>query len=91
MITPILYEEISPDVCTNEKASEYYFYQNALGLSDTLDEEFEQYEAEQIKMRNKVIANAFHTENFHTVPDLNSTIFGVSAIKNKVILITEMK
>ena len=90
MIKPILYEEISSDMCSNEDASEYYFYQNAMGLSEDIDNEFEKYEIQQLKLRNIVIANAINTEDFKLIPNLDSTVFGVSALKNKVILIADL-
>ena len=91
MITPVIYEEISNELCSTEEASRYYFYQNAIGICDKIYDEYESYELEQIQMRNKVVSNAIRSENLQMVPDLDTTVFGVSGIKNKVVLITELK
>ena len=91
MIKSVIYDKISPEVCNNEEASKYYFYQNALGIDDSIDKEYEEYELNQIKMRNSVLNNIIHSDNIQVMPNFDSTIFGVSGIKNTVIIVTEFE
>jgi len=51
---------------------------------------YEEYERENISVRNKVIKEALMRESIDAHPKLNTTIFGISAILNKPIIVVEI-
>lgn len=88
-ISKVCYLEIPEDECSVDKASEFYFYQNVMGLDKNLDDEFVEYETNQSHIRSKAIRD-YMTETGDKV-DLSSTIYGTSTMKNSTILVAKIK
>ena len=88
-ITEVLYQEIDSNRCSTYRAGEYYFYANMIGANPKLDSEYIGYEEEQLKLRNTVIGE--YIENTGEHPNVEKSIFGISTIKNKAVIITEYK
>jgi len=88
-ITEVFYKEIDPNVCSMEDAAKYHYHFNLLKYHEMFQKEYEQYEEEQIKLRNTLIGNAIKSGEIIN-PKVFTTIFGISAHKNKAVLITEI-
>lgn len=88
-ISEVMYEEVPEDLCTVEQASDYYFYQNVLGLDDMFTESYEKYEAGQARVRAEMFKK-FRDEHSDSYPKMNTTLYGASVMKNKVILVAEL-
>lgn len=86
-ISKVYYEELGN--IDSSEMSEFYFYYNHFQLSDDIARDYEEYETRQIKIRNKIIANAIKQNQIPGRPNISSTLFGVSSIKNKPIIIVE--
>lgn len=88
-ICKVFYAEIDPKVCTMQEAGEYYYHFNLLGSHEMFHESYEQHEKKQVDLRNSVISQAMKNGELPSHPVMNSTIFGVSAMKQKPVLITK--
>lgn len=88
-ISEVLYKTVEPDVCTIEKASEFYYHYNMIDTNDSCRSEYEKYETDQINIKNKIIGDALRQGELPRYPDVNSIIFGISSILNKPVLIVE--
>lgn len=88
-ISKVFYTEIDPEVCNSEEAARYHYHFNLLKYHEMFQHEYEKYEEEQIHMRNKLIGDAIKSGEIIN-PKLLTTIFGISSMKNKAILITEI-
>lgn len=88
-ITEVFYTEIDPQVCSTQDASRYHYLFNLLKYHEMFQEEYEKYERNQISLRNSIIGNAIRSGEIPKNPKVHSTIFGISALKNKAILIIE--
>ena len=88
-ITEVYYEEIDPTICSMDEASEYYYHFNLIGVSDTFNNAYEECEKSQLLLKNRIIGDAAGRGDIPTHPNLNNTIFGISSIKNKAIVIAE--
>lgn len=88
-ISQVYFEQLDPNVCSAMKASEYHFYANTIGLHPKIDEAYEKYETEQMRIRNKVIGSAVRDG---IIPRLkmDTTIYGVSSLRDRAIVITEI-
>lgn len=86
-ISRIYYGE--PKDVTLEEMGEFYFYYNHQGLTDEMIEDYERYEESQIKKRNQIISDAIVNGDIPNNRRIKSTLFGVSSIKNKPILVIE--
>lgn len=89
-IKEVLYEEIPENIYTKEQAGEFYFHINAVNIDKLFHNGYEEYERENISVRNKVIKEALMRESIDTHPKLNTAIFGISAILNKPIIVVEI-
>lgn len=88
-ITTVYYKEVNPQECSTALASEFYFHYNLMGEHPSLAQDYEEYELSQMHTRNKIIGDALKHGEIPSHPIMNSTIFGVSSVKNKTVLITE--
>ena len=88
-ISKVFYTEIDPNVCDTREAGEYYYHLNLLHSHEMFQQSYEAYEAKQIALRNKVISQAMKNGELPEHPIMNSTIFGVSSMKQKPVIITE--
>lgn len=89
-IKEVLYEEIPENIYTKEQAGEFYFHINTVNIDKMFCNGYEEYERENISVRNKVIKEALMRESIDAHPKLNTTIFGISAILNKPIIVVEI-
>ena len=74
-IKEIIYERLSDETYSEYKAGLNYYYQNAIGINEDIDNEFLSYEEEQIRMRNSVLKNAMNEGSRH--PFVRSTLFEI--------------
>lgn len=86
-ISRVYYEEI--DNIDPKEMGEFYFHYNHFNLNESMRNDYENYEENQIKMRNKIISDAMKRNDIPSHPIVNSILFGVSSIKNKTVLIVE--
>ena len=89
-ISKVFYTEIEPEICNSEDAAKWNYYFNLVKYDKTFWDEYEKYEAEQIKVRNKIIGDAIRSGEIGGTPKIYTTIFGISSKKNKAVLITEI-
>lgn len=88
-ISRVFYAEIDPKVCTTTEAGEYYYHFNLLGTHEMFQKSYEEHEKKQLELRNAVLSQAMKNGELPSHPIMNSTIFGVSTMKQKPVLITE--
>lgn len=88
-ITNVFYDVVSEDKCTLEEAGSYYFFYNMMGISDDITSKYEAYEEKQIDLRNRILGNAFNRGEIPRHPKVDTTIFGISSLKNMPIIVTE--
>lgn len=81
MIKEVIYKEL--DIPVSE-LNDFYFYNNISKVTTSFFEEQEKFEIKQNEIKNKEIKKLFPN---HRKVDLNSLIFGISSIKNKVVII----
>lgn len=87
-INKVIYERLSMDTYSEYEAGLNYFYQNAIGVNDSIDKDYIEYESNQLQMRNKVIGMAIREGNEH--PYVRSTMIGLSSLSNNTILLAEI-
>ena len=87
-ISKVFYKEIDPNVCSTNEAAKYHYLSNLINLHEIFQDEYLQYEENQIHLRNSLIGDAIKSGEISN-PKVYSTIFGISAHKNKAVLITE--
>lgn len=80
MIKEVIYQELDIPL---SKLNDFYFYNNILKHSDYFLEEYEDFEIKQNEIKNKAIKEL----SDHRKLDLSNSIFGISSIKNKAVLI----
>lgn len=90
-INKVLYKEIDENLCTVNKAAEFYYHSNLLGVNDIFQNEYEKYEESQIKLKNKLLGNAIKNKEIDDKPDVNSSMLAISSLKTKVIIISDLK
>ena len=88
-ISEVFYKEIDPQLCDVNEAAKYHYHFNFLKYHKMFQDQYEIYEEKQIKLRNKIIGDAIHDHEINK-PKLTSTIFGISSLKDKAVLITEI-
>lgn len=88
-ISNVYYDEIDRDTCSMMTAGEFYYHYNLMGVHPMFIPEYEDYELSQITMRNKIIGDAMDRGDLVNHPKMNTTIFGVSSLKNKAVIMTE--
>lgn len=87
-IIPIIYQTIT-DKLPIEKASQYFYLTNLLGVNSELDEEFVDHEVETNHIRNQVIGDLIRSGKCGNEPDLNSVIVGISSLKKETVVMME--
>ena len=86
-ITEVFYSTI--DEMTSKEAAAFYYHYNLISSSEVFHEDYIKYEEQQISIRNKLLGNACKNNEKPRHPNVNSTIFGISSLKSKPVLITE--
>lgn len=89
-ISKVFYKEIDPNICSTNEAAKYHYLFNLINLHEMFQDEYLQYEENQIRLRNSLIGDAIKSGEISGHPNMVSTIFGISAHKNKAVLITEV-
>lgn len=89
-ITEVFYTEIDPELCSVTEAAKYHYHFNLLKYHEMFQNEYIEYESNHIKMRNKLIGDAVKSGEIKSSPKVYTTIFGISAHKNRAVLITEI-
>lgn len=87
-IVPVVYQTIS-DKLPVEKAAQYFFLNNLLGVDPSIDEEFIDHEVETTKLRNSIIAAMIHSDQCPKNPQLDSSMIGISSLKKETIVMME--
>lgn len=87
-ISDVFYTDIHKNDCTIMQAAEFYYYYNLIDKPCILPE-YEAYEENQINIRNKILGEAINNGKLQIHPKTNTTIFGISSLKNKAILVVE--
>ena len=80
MIKEVIYKEL--DIPVSE-LNDFYFYNNISKVTTAFFEEQEKFEIKQNKIKNKAIKELPD----HRKLNLSNSIFGISSIKNKAVLI----
>jgi len=88
-ITEVFYKEIDPKACSVQDASKYHYLFNLLKYHEMFQTDYEKYERDQILLRNSLVGNAIEAGELKCPPKMNTTIFGISAQKNRAVLIIE--
>ena len=91
MITRVYYEEIDPSTISVQTAGEYYYYANLIGVHEMFHNAYENYETDQINIRNKIIGEAIKRGDIENSIRSDKSMVAISSIKNKVILIADLK
>jgi hypothetical protein len=86
-ICNVYYEEL-PNIDPKETSRFYYLY-NHFKMNEEIQKEYEDYETNQIHIRNRIISNAIKNGRIPNHPKMESTIFGVSSLKNVSVIIAE--
>lgn len=89
-ITEVLYETVDPNVCSPMEASKYYYYLNLVGSHEIFHKPYEAYEMNQMNIRNRVLGNAIRDRNLQKPPKVSTTIFGISSLRQRAVVIAEM-
>lgn len=89
MIKKVLYTKIPNEEYSTTKAGEFYYHYNLLNLNEDFARGYEEYEYDQTILKNKIIAKEAKKENIH--PDINSSILGLSSIKDRVVVICPIR
>lgn len=88
-ICEVYYKEIDPNICDPVETGEFYFFYNLLGVDDRFQEGYEQHEIKQLSIRNRVLRNTMDAHEIPRHPKVNTTIFGLSSLKDSAILVVE--
>jgi hypothetical protein len=86
-ITEVYYTEINE--MTAKEAAAFYYHYNLINVSEVFHEDYIKYEENQIALRNKILGDAYKNNEIPRHPKTNTSIFGISSLKNKPVLITE--
>ena len=71
-------------------ASDFYFYDNLMHLSDEFMEAYERHEAIQYKLRRTAMAKMLSDDGIDTTPRNGQTMFGISSMKGQCVILTEI-
>ena len=88
-IKEVFYDEIDPSICSTTESGEFYFYYNLLGIDPIFQSGYEEHEMKQTKLRNRTIKHAIDNGDLPKHPNLRRTIFGISSLKNKLVMVAE--
>ena len=88
-ISKVFYKEIDPELCNVNDAAKYHYLFNLIKYHEVFQDEYIKYEESQIHLRNTLIGDAVRSGEISN-PKLPSTIFGISSVKNKAVIITEI-
>lgn len=87
-ISDVIYEIVNPSLYDIDEANEFYWYHNLLGLNVDIDNEYVEYQARQINIRNSVVKK-IQDDNPNMKLILSNSIFGTSSRSRNVVMIAE--
>lgn len=87
-ISNVIYEIVNPAVYDTYEANKFYWYHNLLGLNEAIDNEYVEYQEQQINVRNNVVKQ-IQDDNPNIKLVLNNSIFGTSSRSKNVVMIAE--
>lgn len=90
-ISKVYYQELDDKVCTVQEAGEFYFHFNLIGSHTLFHEQYEKHELSQMNLKNKVIGEAIKKNEIEGRPKVDSSILAISSLKNKVIIVADIK
>jgi hypothetical protein len=90
-ISKVYYEEIKPEECTVKDAGEFYYHFNLVSSHTMFHDDYEKYEIGQMNLKNKIIGDVINREIIDGRPVVNTSILAISSLKNKVIIIADVK
>lgn len=88
-ITEVYYTDIPTGLCSVEEASRFTFLSNLIGVHPSFDQEYENYEVSQMKIKGRLIGDAIRRGEIKE-PNLSSMIFGLSTTYERAILIIDL-
>lgn len=88
-ISNVFYTTIPEEKCSLIEAGSFYFYYNLMNISPEIIADYERYEEHQMILRNDTLGEAFSNGNIPRHPKVDTSIFGISTLKNRPILVTE--
>lgn len=88
-INEVFYKAIDSESYTTTEAAEFYYHYNLLNVDPKLSEDYEKYELTQLNKRNSIIGDAFNRGEIKRHPKTDTSILGISTLKNKPILLVE--
>lgn len=88
-ISEIFYEVIDSASYSLTEAAEFYYHYNLLNVDPKLSEDYEKYELTQLNRRNNIIGDAINRGEIKRHPKTDTSILGISTLKNKPILLVE--
>lgn len=88
-ITEVYYEQIDSKEYDINKAAEYYYYLNMLGVNNELNSRYEEIEYNQLKLKQRLLSKVKQAIN-RDIKASNSML-GISNLNNKAIIISELE
>lgn len=89
MISECYITDIDPSICDPNEVSRFYFLYNLLGLTDEIDSRYIDHEYKQVNVRNRIISDAIKNGMIPKRPNVNSTILGLSSLRDSAILVVD--
>lgn len=89
-ITEVFYKEIDPIITNVEDAGEFYYHSNLIGVNEIFHSDYEEYETNQIKLKNKIVGDAISNGEIRSGVRPNSTTLALSSMKNKVVVLVDL-
>lgn len=87
-IRGVIYQTISRELYNPEEAAKYYLYINLIDYDKRYHKPFEEFEINQMNLRNKAIKEAIKDKDIH--PNMNSALFGLSSLRHQCIAIADI-
>ena len=86
-ISEVHYQEIDTNICNINEAGEFYFLHNLLDTTNMFHKDYETYESKQLQLKKEIIGQLRIDNKISDSSNINSSILGISSLKNKVVII----
>lgn len=90
-ISKVFYKEIDNNVCSIDEAAKFYYHSNLIGIHEMFHNDYEEYELSQLNLKNKIIGDAIKNCEVEGNINSNNTMMAISSLKDKVIIIAEIR
>ena len=91
MITKIYYQEINLKVVDVKTAGQFYLYSNLIDEGTMFQDEYEEHEMNQLRIRNGLLRSAVETKELPIrIVDPSRSQLSISSIKDRVVLTYDM-